>query len=300
MTIKIDMLRCFVTVAESGNLSDAGARLGRSVSAVSMMLKQMEDHLGKPLFETDRKSKLSPVGQFVLAQARIEISRFDRTVESIERFATAGAGLVRVAAVPSVAGTLLPTVFKEMVRAHPNVQLQLRDMDSAGVVGALVREQIDIGIATAPDRLSDFERVRLFSDRFGIVCAKDHPLAHSTAPLTWDALDSEAFISNALAQSISTAAFQRYFDQAQMRVQNTVSLLAMVRAGLGVTVLPRMAVLTNSAGLAFCPVDDPQALRRIDMLHRSGNSQSPAAEALKSIIVETTASLLNDAKLGLE
>ena len=56
------MLRCFATVARSGNLADAGDKLGRTPSAVSMMLKQFEEHLGAPLFESERKSKLTALG----------------------------------------------------------------------------------------------------------------------------------------------------------------------------------------------------------------------------------------------
>lgn len=291
MVMKIEMLRCFVAVADSGNLSDAGARLGRSVSAVSMMLKQLEDHLGKPLFESDRKNKLSPVGVFVLEQARAATAGFDHTVEAIERFAGGQAGLVRLASVPSVAGTVLPLVYQKMIALHPMVQLHLRDMDSAGVLRALVREQVDIGIATASDRLNDFERIALFDDRFGVVCSANHPLAATDGPLGWDQLHDVTFIANELSGSINTPAFQQIYRTAMTRVHNTVSLLAMVRAGVGVTVLPRMAMQTNPEGLVFCEVDDQSAIRRIDLLYRSQNSLSPAAETLKSLITSAAKKL---------
>ena len=73
MAIKIEMLRNFVAVAELGNLNDAAERLGRTASAVSMSLKQLEDHLGAPLFETDRKNRLTALGQFTFAEGRREV-----------------------------------------------------------------------------------------------------------------------------------------------------------------------------------------------------------------------------------
>lgn len=287
MALKIEMLRCFVAVADSGNLSDAGVRLGRSVSAVSMMLKQLEDHLGNPLFETDRKSKLSPVGIFVLDQARAEVGRFDRTVETIERFAQGGAGDVRLASVPSVAGTILPVALRQMVSSRPRVKIQLRDMDSEAVVNALMRGQVDIGIGSVPDGMVDFSRVVLFKDRFGVVCCADHPLARAQGPLHWEHLLAENFVANDLAGSIKTPVFQGLYRGATMHVPNTVSLLAMVRAGLGITVLPRLAMQTNADGLVFRRVADQSAIRQIDLVHRSGNTLSPAAETLKSVIVDT-------------
>ena len=69
MAIKLEMLRVFRTVAEQGTLTGASAVFGRTPSAVSMMLKQLEDHIGAPLFETDRKNRLTPLGQLVLEES---------------------------------------------------------------------------------------------------------------------------------------------------------------------------------------------------------------------------------------
>ena len=100
MAIKIEMLRCFREVARSGNLTDAAQVLKRTPSAVSMMLKQFESHLGEPLFETDRKNKLTALGVFVLEQAERELLHFDNTVRVIESYANASHGHVRIATVP--------------------------------------------------------------------------------------------------------------------------------------------------------------------------------------------------------
>ena len=78
--IKIETLRCFVAVAQSGNLADAALKLGRSTAAVSMKLKQLETHLDGRLFEAERKSVLTALGAFTLEEAIRELSHFDRTV----------------------------------------------------------------------------------------------------------------------------------------------------------------------------------------------------------------------------
>ncbi len=77
MSIKIEMLRCFCTVAQTGNLAEAADRLGRTQSAVSMTLKQLEDHLGKKLFEGERKTHLSPLGRQVFDLALKQVRQFD-------------------------------------------------------------------------------------------------------------------------------------------------------------------------------------------------------------------------------
>ena len=95
MTIKLEMLRVFRTVSEQGTLA-AGARiLGRTPSAISMTLTQLEDDIGAPLFETDRKNRLTPLGQLVLEESRRATDVFERSTEAIRRHAVSTAGIVR-------------------------------------------------------------------------------------------------------------------------------------------------------------------------------------------------------------
>ena len=106
MAIKIEMLRAFAIVAQTGNLAEAATRLGRTPSAVSMTLKSLEDHLGQRLFETDRKNRLTPLGDYVLEQAQAELRQFDGTLRAIEAYASSPKGLLRVAAVRGLFGEL--------------------------------------------------------------------------------------------------------------------------------------------------------------------------------------------------
>ncbi len=279
MVIKLDMLRCFVAVADAGNLAEAANQLGRSPSAVSMMLKQFESHLGQSLFETDRKARLSPVGVFALEHARRGLGQFDQSIKAIDLFAQAGTGSVRLAAVPSVAGTLLPKVLEAFLHKHPNVQIDLRDMDSTSILHELQHENIDLGIATAAPTAPGVRRLPLLKDTFGLVCSLDHPLACSDEPLEWQPLTQARFIANSLCALIQAPAFQSILGTANLSVQNTVSLLSMVRANLGVTVLPEMAVKLDPTGLHFRPLLDQSTERRVDILFREGQI-SPAADIL--------------------
>lgn len=284
MTIKIDMLRCFVAVAESGNLADAAERLGRTPSAVSMMLKQFEEHLNAPLFESERKSRLTALGAFTLDQATRELEHFERTIAAIDHFSKAKAGFVRVAAVPSVAEAVLPIVVRDFLRDHPGVQIDIRDMDSAAVLRELDRERVDLGLATASGAGAEIVREELFSDAFGVICRPDHPLAEEPAPIEWPALDPWPFIANGICQHITDEHFQKIFVGSRLMVRNTTSLLALVRAGVGVTVLPRLAIERAENTLRFLPVADPSARRRIDVLRRNHNKPTPADLAFEAAI----------------
>ncbi|MGI9419700.1 MAG: LysR family transcriptional regulator [Geminicoccaceae bacterium] len=282
MTIKIDMLRCFVAVAESGNLADAADRLARTPSAVSMMLKQFEEHLGAPLFESERKSRLTALGVFTLDQATRELDHFERTVTAIEHFSRAETGYVRVAAVPSVAEAILPKVVRNFLSHHPGVQIDIRDMDSAGVLRELEKERVDLGFATTSGVGADVVRQELFSDAFGVVCRSDHALVQMAQPIAWSDLASRPLIGNGICHHIADEQFQAIFAGSKLMVRNTTSLLAMVRAGIGVTVLPRLAVRPTEQQLTFLPVADPAAKRRIDVLRRRHQALTPAAKLFEA------------------
>lgn len=276
------MLRCFAVVARSGNLVDAADKLGRTPSAVSMSLKQLEAHLGAPLFESERKSKLTALGQFALDEAMLELDHFDRTIAAIQSFARSESGYVRVAAVPSVAEAILPDVVRDFVRDRPKVQIDIRDMDSEAVLRELEKERVDLGLATGSS--AGIESDPLFSDSFGVVCRADHPLADIDPPLDWKTLENWPFIANGICARIEHETFQGIFGGSQLMVRNTTSLLALVRAGVGVTVLPRIALANSESELVFLPVSDPAARRRVDILRRTNVALSPAAQNFEKAI----------------
>lgn len=276
--IKMEMLRCFVTVARSGNLADAAETLGRTPSAVSMMLKQFEEHLGHPLFQSDRKNKLTPLGSFAFDEACREVAHFERTLAVISNFAKAKSGLVRMAAVPSVAGSILPLAINRFLSANPHVALDVRDMDSASIHRELLRERIDFGIASADGSSVEIEGVPLISDAFGIVCRADHPLNTLSRPIGWRDLQGVGFIKNGLCHQITAPPFQAIAASSKLTVYNTTSLLALVRQGTGVTVVPKLVLNSSDSELVFLDIADTAARRSIDVLRRVDTAVPPVTE----------------------
>ncbi|WP_424831433.1 LysR family transcriptional regulator [Ruegeria sp.] len=239
MAIKIEMLRCFCAVAQSGNLSEAADRLGRTQSAVSMMLKQFENHLGKKLFLGERKSHLTALGEQVLEMAQKQIRQFDQTVLDIKAAADATHGQIRIASVPSVAALIFPAVLDQLTRQFPRVKVELRDTDTQQVLDALADGKADIGIASRFHSLKGVKAMPLFEDRFGLVCASDHPLITRSEPPTAADVIAAQFVRNALCDLIQTPRFVAAIKDADVTIHNTHSLITMVRTGNWVTILPQ-------------------------------------------------------------
>ncbi|MEQ8290613.1 MAG: LysR family transcriptional regulator [Roseovarius sp.] len=284
MAIKIEMLRCFKAVADHGALADAAQVLNRTPSAVSMMLRQFEDHVGAPLFETGRKSRLTPLGELIRQEAGRELAHFERTVSAIEGLARAERGFVRIIATPSIAQIVMPPVLRRYIADHPAVRIDMRDADSATIEQELRSEGADIGLASLGP-IPGFDRRRILSDRFGVVCRADHPLTWHWQTLTWADLHGTAFIANGLCRQIEDDAFAPLLEAARLSVRNTASILSLVRAGVGITVLPELAVLPEFSDLAFLPLQDVSARREVFIFTPDAALMTPAARDMAAAIL---------------
>lgn len=282
--IRLETLRVFLAVAESGNIKDAAARLGRTPSAVSMTLKQIEDSLGARLFQSDRKHSLTDLGRFVQDATTVLLRDFDRAMELIRAYAESRAGRLRVASVPSVAAMLLPRMLQEFIAARPGVEIELVDTDSVGVRKLIESGEADLGIASAPPAQAGLAFEPLFADSFRLVCRASSPLARRRQGVTWSMLEGHEIIANEASRAIASPAFQALAGRGRLNVRNVTSLLALVQAGAGVTLLPALATANLPSSLRAVPVADHAAIRTVGLLSRQGRIGSPIAQAFKAAL----------------
>lgn len=277
--IGITSLRVFVHVAECGNIRDAATRLYRTPSAVSMTLKQLEQDLGTPLFETDRKSRLTSLGAKVRDIASEMLREHDRALERIEAAATGRQGRLQLASVPSVAAELLPRLLTVFLDARPGLTIELIDTDSLAVQSLVADGTVELGIAGPPEASLGLSFAPLFRDPFRLVCRSDHPLAGHSDPLSWSDLDGARIIGNDPANAIAAEECRRLVAASALKARSVISLLSLVRAGAGVTLLPRLATVSLEADLVALPFADPMAVREVGVIMRDGRSPSPVCHA---------------------
>jgi len=288
MAITLNGLRFFVAVAEAGSIVDAASRLARGPSTVSMALKQLEAELGGPLFESDRKNRLTPLGRFTLAAARNGVHRFDQAVDDIRGFARGQVGRLSVASVPSVASHLLPAVIDRFISAHPSVDLNLRDTDSDTVETAVMDGSIDLGIAGRPADSGSILFEPLFEDRFVLVCSRTCPLAEQRAVSRAD-LDGLVLIANGASARLRTEIYATYTADARLTVRNMASLLALVRRNVGVTILPTLSIPDDGADLVLLEIVDENLYRVVGSQRRKGENLAPAASAFLDLLTRHVA-----------
>lgn len=279
MSIKISTLQTFVAVAECGKLTDAAERLHRTPSAVSMALKSLEEHLGRPLFEADRKWRLTPLGQYALEHAREELNHFDNTVRAMERYARHESGSLTIACVPTVSTRILPSVFEQFLAQWPGIEIDVRDMDSLSVCRELERGRVELGIATPLALRPEFESILLTKDAFGVICSDRHPLNGSDSPLHWRDIEPYPFVASPICGLIDDSEFQAILSRSTLTVRNTTSILSLVAADVGITVLPRLAVTGAGHKINFRPLAYDGPYRELHLLKRANATPTPVAEA---------------------
>jgi LysR family transcriptional regulator, carnitine catabolism transcriptional activator len=286
MHIKISALRVFVAVAEHGNIQGAAARVGRSVSAVSVTLKQLEKQLGAALFESDRKSSLTPLGHYLLDAARTEILRHERAMAAIRAYTKGEIGRLELACIPSVGAHLLPDVIQRYIARYPDVELDVRDTDTLTVLRSVETGIVEIGIAGRVERDTSLRFRPMFEDELVVVCASGSRLAaRSRETVDWGDIAGEQVIANGIMLGLSRPDGTPMADRSRLLVRNTTSLLALVRTGVGVTVLPRLAVPpAGRDGLVALGFRQPGMTRTVGIFQRAGMELSPAGREFLGLL----------------
>lgn len=286
MAIKIEMLRCFSTVAQTGNLAEAAVRLSRTQSALSMSLKQLEAHLGHRLFQSDRKNRLTPLGTQILELAQRQLLEYDNAIKAIETTASSPKGVIRIVSVPSVSGLVFPTAIDKLTQHYPGIKVELRDADTQQVINSLIQGRADIGIASGRHSLSGIQQHLLFEDQFGLVCSPSNPLALQAEDPSIAEVVSSRFIRNELCELIDSEEFQQIASSACITVHNTMSLIGMVRKTNWVTVLPQQVAQLLPDDLCFRRIAGLASQRPVYALSRERSQYPSYSKELFDIVCE--------------
>ena len=279
--IKLEALRVFVTVAEIGNIKDAADTIGRTASAVSMTLKQLEDDIGGPLFQTDRKNSLTALGDLMLGLGRDQIRSFDKSVVTMRAFAHNRLGRLSIASVPSLATSVLPPILQSFLRERPQVQVELFDIDSAQVKRMVENGTADLGFAGSIRPGGGIDVTPLFRDRFKLLCHEESEICKLPTPIRWRDLKGASLIRNGASDRIEAAEYRELFEQSLFTVYNVTSLIAFVKAGLGYTVLPALSLASHQDGMRIFDLADGDASRVVGLIERRDVSPSPVAAAFR-------------------
>jgi DNA-binding transcriptional LysR family regulator len=299
--LDVKRLRILREVAQRGSFSGAAVSLYLSQSAVSQQIATLEREVGMQLLDRTREGpKLTDAGRVLVSHADAAIARLEEAERELAAIAGLEGGELRLASFPSASATVLTEAVSIFHRRYPKVRLAVADAEPEHSLPQLRSGEIDLAltfdypsIPTEEER--DLERTLVLTESMYICLPKDHELARmQVVPLAelaetlWLCGSRPSSCGVVVLAACREAGFE---PEVGFESDDYHVMQGFIAAGLGVTLLPDLALPTLRSELVVRATDPPAPQRRVWAATRSEGSRSPATEAMLEILVDVGESL---------
>ncbi|MDA5140510.1 MULTISPECIES: LysR family transcriptional regulator [Streptomyces] len=282
-------LRVLRAVASTGSFSAAGRELGCTQPAVSQQMKALESSVGTPLLvRTGREMRLTQAGEALVRHAAGIIAGLTAAEEEVAAIAGLRAGRVRLVSFPSGSSTLVPTALAALRAAHPGTRVSLEEAEPPNSVELLREGDCDVALAfryegaAGAEEWDDLVVRPLLTDRLVALVPEGHRLARTEGSVAIGELARESWIAGCprcrgqLVEVCEGAGFSPRIDFA---TDDYPAVVGLVGAGLGVAVLPQLAVESVRPRGVRTVALEPAVRREIVALTLPDLAQVPAVAA---------------------
>lgn len=284
MKLDLDDLRGFLAVADHGSFSAAAQAIHLSPSALSRRVDKLEVALGIKLFDrTTRRVELSTVGRGFVPRARNVLNELEEALIGFQDLSTRLSGEVTIACVPSAVAYFLPEVIRQYHARYPGIRIRVIDESSSVVLTEVARGDADLGLTYIGAQDADITFEPLLEEAFIVALPAGHALAER-ASLAWSDLAEHDYISLAHGSGNRFLIDQALADHPNRprwfcEVKHVNALVSLVAAGLGVGVVPKLAMPSEDHPLLVTrALVNPSVSRTIGVIFRRGRPLSPVAK----------------------
>lgn len=289
--ITLKQLRYATAVAEHAHFGHAAAACAISQPALSMQIQALEEGLGMTLFErAARHVRPTPFGVGFLARAQRILAEVEDLGDSARAARGDDLGRVRLGVIPTIAPYLLPRVVGLMAQHYPLANLALRETITPRLIAELSEGRLDAAIVALPVSEPSLEEVEVFQEDFILVrppedAGKPVPDAQSLREMKLLLLEEGHCFRD---QALSFCALGANTPREVMDGSSLSTLVQMVGAGIGVTLIPEMAVPveTRSASVALARFRAPAPARKIGVIWRRSSPLSNQLRKLANVVRE--------------
>ena len=284
--LSLRQLQYVVAVADTLGFHKAAARCHVSQPTLSAQVQQLESVLGVVLFERDRRRVLvTAAGEELVRRARRVLLEAEDLVAAATRAGDPLAGTLRVGVIPTIAPYLLPEVLPAVAERYPRLRLQFREEKTSAVAQELAEGHLDAGLVAAEAELGEHAAEVLAKDPFLVAMPKGHPLARRKRVQLTDLDDQPVLLlddGHCLRTQALALCSRAGAAESAVRATSLATLAQMVSGGLGITLLPSIAVpVENRRGqLEVRPLAPPAPSRTLTLIWRP---RSPLAAALRAL-----------------
>jgi LysR family carnitine catabolism transcriptional activator len=284
MNLSTRQLRAFLHLAEQRSFTRAAALTHLSQPAFSALIRSLEDELGARLFDrTTRSVELTAEGRAFEAAARRVLREADEALADVQGLAARQRGRVSLAVLPALAAGWLPDVLARFHAQWPGIQFDVADVLSEDCIERVRSGRADLALAATRADTPELRTELFCTDGFHLVCRRDHPLATQATVKLAD-LAGHPMIQLARSSSVRQyveAAVHPLQLNTMMELDQLSTVAGMVRAGLGVSVVPALTLFHfEHAELATRPLPGRGLRRQIFLVRRRDRGLSVAAQAM--------------------
>ncbi|HSW15403.1 MAG TPA: LysR family transcriptional regulator [Solimonas sp.] len=279
-------LRYFVAVAEELHFTRAAQKLGLGQPPLSQQIQALERELGTPLFRRlPRGVALTEAGRCFLDDARSILASVERATEQARRVAAGNLGRLRVGMINSAPfHPFVPRVIREFGQRYPEVALSIDENSTPALAAAVLAQQADIAfVRPLLGDSSGLTTEHLFDEDMLVALPQGHPLARFRTLSLW-ALASENFVlfprlvgSGLYDEIIAACQRSGFSPRVTQEASQVTSIVNLVAAGLGVSLVPASMQQVNSEGVTYRAIagDGPRA--RMSLIYREGEDSPTVA-----------------------
>jgi LysR family hydrogen peroxide-inducible transcriptional activator len=288
-------LKYLIAVAETLHFGKAAARCFVSQPTLSGQLKKLEEELGVSFFErTNRSVAITPIGEMVLQHAKLIIEQADAIMQLARAHNDPLAGPIRVGAIPTISPYLMPLILMPLKKRYPSMKLILKEETTENLLEHMLDHKIDVALLGTPVTEPELEEIRLFDEPFWLAHPTNHELytKDEITPKDLENLDLLLLADgHCLASQVMDVCHvsdeSLAGDSADLRAASLETLLQLVGAGYGSTLVPALAIKgswTTGSGIIARKLDMKDAYRTVRLVYRKTFPRVSAVEALAEVI----------------
>jgi LysR family transcriptional activator of glutamate synthase operon len=289
--MELRQLQYFVSVSEQRNFTRAAELLHVAQPSLSQQIRALEREVGAALFErTSRSVRLTAAGESLLPHARRALAAVNDARHEIADQAVAPSGVVRLGTTPTVAIHLLPAWLASFIQQYPAIEVRLFESGAVALEGDLVSGAIDLAVVTLPAHHASLQVRSIVEEELLLGVAPGHPFATRDAIGLEEAAD-EPFVlyreGYGLRESVLSACHQAGFrPRVVLDGGETETVLRLCAAGLGVTLVPRLALDGSPDRPVGVHVRPPTPRRTLGLAWRDERYLSRAARMLRDDLLD--------------
>lgn len=294
-------LRHLIALSEHEHFGRAAESCFITQSSISTSIKELELTLGQRLVErTKRKVMMSPLGLDVVNRARQVIRDVEDICDLVNAAQTPLSGAIRLGVIPSIAPFLLPRVLPALRHTYPSLKLYLREAQTAPLLRQLGDGELDLLLIAFPYPVADFESHIFAEDSFWVAFPEGHSLEKKEHLSFRDLKNEELMLleeGHCLRQhALEAVGATDHRTPGDFQASSLHTLVQMVDNGLGLTLLPKMAVdtgITNSTRVKVRPLEGKHTSRQIGLVWRRTSARKLEYERLADFFRDELATPLN-------